>query len=241
MGFIRSTYPPRPTSPPKKEEVKERTDDPPTRISKREWWCGTELHLRIMLDNCTSSTFFFGGGEQRAYTRACGGECVCVGEGDMGRRKDNDRMFFSVTVCSCVQERKKKKSDSLPSLFALLHPSQKQNHSTSRLCLFALNFCNHTATRTSHSKIFIITIFFFSFFFYFLIYMQQQQLTFSDSAFNLFPLPPAISTAWYSCLGTPVVMFEEYYYIFFLFLTDLLIFQINQTTPVFELFEKREK
>ena len=223
MGFIRSTYPPRPTSPPKKEEVKERTDDPPTRISKREWWCGTELHLRIMLDNCTSSTFFFGGGEQRAYTRACGGECVCVGEGDMGRRKDNDRMFFSVTVCSCMQEKEKKKKR----FFALTFRPTASFTETKPFYLPTLLVCvellqSHCNENEPQQDIYYY-YFFFPFFFYFLIYMQQQQLTFSDSAFNLFPLPPAISTAWYSCLGTPVVMFEMeyYYYIFFLFLTDL--------------------
>lgn len=143
----------------------------------------------------------------------------------MGRRKDNDRMFFSVTVCSCVQEKEKKKKR----FFALTFRPTASFTETKPFYLPTLLVCvellqSHCNENEPQQDIYYY-YFFFPFFFYFLIYMQQQQLTFSDSAFNLFPLPPAISTAWYSCLGTPVVMFEmEYYYIFFLFLTDLLIF-----------------
>lgn len=50
---------------------------PPQEYLKENWWCGTELHLRIMLDNCTSSTFFLGG-ENNELIRVRAVESACA-------------------------------------------------------------------------------------------------------------------------------------------------------------------
>lgn len=142
----------------------------------------------------------------------------------MGRRKDNDRMFFSVTVCSCVQEKEKKKKR----FFALTFRPTASFTETKPFYLPTLLVCvellqSHCNENEPQQDIYYY-YFFFPFFSTFSSFCSSNNLhsqTVHSTCFRCH-LPSAL-------LGTPALVLllsclRWNTIIFFFSLTDLLIF-----------------